>query len=248
MHTIKIIRGLGPLDARSVGRDALLRWTLLLPVLIALPMRLIVPTALTRANRLLHIDLLPYIPVVLGPALLLITPSMVGLVIGFLLLDQRDDGTLTALRVTPLPLPSYLVYRLLVPMLIGVVMTLIAFPSAGLTAVGLSGLVIAALVAAPLGPIMALVLAAFGENKVQGFALMKATSVFLIAPLVAYAVPANWQLAFGILPTYWPTRLLWSLQTGDSSAWLYASVGMSYGALLVLVLFRRFLAQLSSHT
>jgi fluoroquinolone transport system permease protein len=32
---------------------------------------------------------------------LLMTPMLAGIVVGFLLLDQRDDQTLTALQVTP---------------------------------------------------------------------------------------------------------------------------------------------------
>lgn len=38
-----------------------------------------------------------------------------GVVTGFLLLDERDDRTLTALQVTPLPLRAYIFYRVTVP-------------------------------------------------------------------------------------------------------------------------------------
>ena len=48
-------------------------------------------------------------------ALLLITPVLYGMVIGFLLLDQRDDQTLVALQVTPRE-PSSLATDLVKPM------------------------------------------------------------------------------------------------------------------------------------
>jgi fluoroquinolone transport system permease protein len=43
--------------------------------------------------------------------LVVVMPALVGMVIGFLLLDQRDDQTLAALQVTPLTLNGYLIYR-----------------------------------------------------------------------------------------------------------------------------------------
>ena len=48
----------------------------------------------------------------------LMVAGMVGTVVGFLLLDQRDDQTMTALLVTPLSLGDYLRYRMTLPMLV----------------------------------------------------------------------------------------------------------------------------------
>ena len=100
---LKLFAGLGPLDARTIGRDALLRWVLALPLLIILPMRLVLPAVLARIGAALGADLLPLYTPIASAALLLLTPVLYGMIIGFLLLDQRDDQTLVALQVTPLP-------------------------------------------------------------------------------------------------------------------------------------------------
>ena len=142
--------------------------------------------------------------------LLLLPPAICGMVVGFILLDQRDDHTLTALRVTPLPLTGYLVYRLAAPMLLGVGMTLIALPLAGLVPLGPLELLGLALAAAPLAPLTALFLAAFAANKVQGFALQKALGLFLIAPFLGTLLPPPWQAVLWLVPTYWPAALLWA--------------------------------------
>jgi fluoroquinolone transport system permease protein len=55
-----------------------------------------------------------------------------GAIIGFLVLDQRDDHTITALQVTPLTLSGYLGYRVAVPTLLGVLVTLFIIPVSGL--------------------------------------------------------------------------------------------------------------------
>ena len=48
MVFMKLFTGLGPLDARSIGRDSLLRWMLALPLLIVVPVRLVLPPLLVR--------------------------------------------------------------------------------------------------------------------------------------------------------------------------------------------------------
>ena len=66
---------------------------------------------------------------------------------------------------------------------------------------------LAALAAAPAAPLLALFLAAFARNKVQGFALMKAAGVVIWPPVAAVFVPMPWQLLFGVSPVYWPARV-----------------------------------------
>jgi fluoroquinolone transport system permease protein len=240
MNTLRIIRSRGSIDVLSIRRDALLRWLVVLPLLIALLMRIILPVIISRLEEALHFSLGNFYPAVAGYALLITAPVMCGMVIGFLLLDERDDRTLLALRATPLPLSGYLAWRLALPLLLSVVATLAAFSLAGLTQLSLPGLLICALAAAPFAPLVALALAVYAQNKVQGFALVKASGVFQMAPLVAYFVRAEWQPAFGLFPTYWPAKLFWTLQEGKAQAWLYLAAGLAYQVLLLRILLQRF--------
>ena len=142
-------------------------------------------------------------------------PMLVGCVVGFLLLDQRDDRTLTALQVTPLTIGGYLLYRTAVPMVLSVAMMMVSMALAGLVTMRVIPALLAALQAAPLAPLYALFVGAFAANKVQGFALMKATGVLAWAPLLAYFVTSGWQVAFGIDPLYWPVKVFWMLEAGE---------------------------------
>ena len=240
MHTLRVIRTLGAIDLRNVRRDPLLRWIVVLPLLIALPVRWVLPVAVRRISELIGVDLLEYYPLAMGYAMLLLAPILAGMVIGFLLLDQRDDRTLTALQVTPLPLNSYLTYRLLAPMLVSLGTTMIVLPAAGLVHVDVVLLATLALAAAPMAPLVAVALAAFAANKVQGFALVKMSGLFLIAPLGAYFAPPRWEWAFAVVPTYWPAKVLWTMDTGGAQAWVYLLGGLAYQALLLWLLLRRF--------
>ena len=234
------LRTLGALDVKSLGRDGLLRGMLVLPLVIALAARLALPVVLQRLEASLDIDLLVYYPRIMSSALLLITPVIYGGVIGFLLLDQRDTRILMALQVTPLSLKRYLLERLAAPMLISLVLTPVALVAAGLAQLPLPALMLPVLAAVPLAPLCALMLVAFAENKVQGLALVKGTSLAMIAPLGASWVPVPWRWAFGLLPTYWPVRLSDELLTAQPTPWWPLLGGLLLDGILIGLLLRRF--------
>ena len=240
MHTLRVVRTLGAIDVRNVRRDPLLRWIVVLPLLIALPVRWGLPLIVQRISGLVGVDLLAYYPLAMSYALLLLAPVLAGMVIGFLLLDQRDDRTLSALQVTPLPLNGYLTYRLAAPMLVSMGTTVIVLPVAGLVEVDVRILMAISLAAAPMAPLVAVALASFAANKVQGFALVKMSGLFLIAPLGAYFAPPRWEWAFAVVPTYWPAKVLWTISAEGANAWLYLLLGLAYQMLLLWLLLRRF--------
>ncbi len=240
MTVLSILQSLGPIDAKNIRRDELLRWIIFAPVLMALLIRLLFPIILVRAGEILQFDLMPYYEPVTSFMIMLLTPYLAGLVIGFLLLDQRDDGTLTALQVTPLSLNGYLLYRLTMPMLLSIVMTLVAAPLSGVVNIGFGKLVLTAVCAAPFAPIFALLLASLAQNKVQGFAITKVAGIILVPPLLAYFITAPWTIILGIFPTYWPAMTLWSAQANDPTFWFYWGAGLVYQAVVLALLTRRF--------
>ncbi|NNJ09222.1 hypothetical protein EKD04_002655 [Chloroflexales bacterium ZM16-3] len=241
MQTIRLIRALGPLDARSVLRDPLLRWMIILPLAFALALRGAIPALLAQVMARLPftIDIGPHYLPLMSYALLLIAPMLAGVVLGFLLLDLRDDGVLEALRVGPQRLRGYLLYRLALPTLVGLLLTPALFLVAGLPAGGPAGLALAAVGAAPMAALYALLLGAIAQNKVQGIALMKLSGLLFILPALSRYLPAIWQLPLALVPTYWPARLLWALQAGAPEAWLYLIGSLLYPPLICALLLRR---------
>lgn len=236
---MKALRALGPIDVKNIGRDPLLRWLIFYPLLIAALLRWGAPFLARRLAEQGQFELAPYHPLLMG-FVLVMTPMLAGIIIGFLLLDQRDDQTLAALQVTPLTLNGYLLYRITMPLILSLVMTVMIFPLAGLVEIEFLPLLLAALGAAPLAPLYALGVAAFAANKVQGFAVTKALGVLLVFPALAWFVPLPWQLAFGLVPLYWPVKLYWLLQAGQPYAWLYGLGGWLYQFGLLALLLRRF--------
>jgi fluoroquinolone transport system permease protein len=218
MVTLRTFRALGRIDIGSVLTDPMLRGLALVPLMAALAIRLLLPAVAARVGALAGVDLGWLVAPLSGYAVVGIAPLIAGSVVGFLLLDQRDDRTLLALRVTPMPFGLYLAYRLAAPSLVAVVAILAAVAVAGGLGLGPTEALLAALASAPLAPVAALALVAFARNKVQGAALMKAASILLMAPLASFFLPAGWGLALSALPTYWVARSTWALQSGEA-AW-----------------------------
>ena len=240
MRAAAVFRALGPIDARAISRDSMLVWMFFLPLGIGLLMRFGLPPAGELLQGRFGFDLGPYHRLVGSYLLILLPPMLVGLVTGFLLLDERDDQTLSALLVTPLSLESYLLYRIGTPLLLCTGMSVCALSLSGLLELPWLPLLPVLLLAASEGPIMALFLASFAANKVQGFAVMKALGAPLALPVLAWFAPLPLQLWAGLIPTYWPLRAYWS--ASDPGA-LYAAslaIGFATHAAILWWLVRRF--------
>ncbi|MBR9991210.1 MAG: hypothetical protein KFH98_15720 [Gemmatimonadetes bacterium] len=242
---MSLVRTLAGVDALQVRRDPLLRWVVAVPLFIAVAARAVLPPLLARLEARVDLPLVAYYDPIMGVALLLLVPMLVGMVTGFLLLDQRDDRTITAVQVTPLPLRTYVAFRLAAPMVLSIVMTLLTLPLAGVGAPGPLPLLVVTLAASPAAPLYAMVLAAFATNKVQGFALIKVVGAITTLPAFALFMDGPAKLLLGVVPTWWPTRLYWSLTGADAGpAWLFALGALIYASVLVIALWRRFMRRL----
>jgi hypothetical protein len=204
--------GLGALadaDTRLVWRDPLLKWVLLLPIGLALVLRVLMPKVHDALVMAAGFEASPYYPLVMG-GYLMTAPGIVGMVVGFLLLDEQDAHTLTALRVTPLSMRRYLAYRIAVPLLVAMASTLVGYLLIGVTPLPFASLLAISSVGALSAPLLALVLAAAAPNKVAGLALVKVLNGVNLLPVAAFFLPVPLQYVAGVIPTYWPMRAFWS--------------------------------------
>jgi fluoroquinolone transport system permease protein len=242
MRLLALARSAAGVDWKNVRRDDLLAGVGIAPFALALAFRLGLPPLGALLDRELGFDLAPYHPL-LASFYLLLAPSMAGMVTGFLLLDERDGGVLTALRVTPIPLAGYLAVRLAAPLLVGGLVTVAGYPLAGIAPLPLADLAPLALVAALNAPATALFLAAFADNKVTGFALVKILNTIAFVPIAAWFVGPPWQLLAGLVPTFWPLKMTWVAAAGGPYGLYLAPALAAYGAATALLL-RRFGARL----
>jgi fluoroquinolone transport system permease protein len=234
MHAL---RALAATDARNIRRDTLLRFLLLYPWVLGLLLRWLVPFATERLAG--QVDLVPHYNLIIAYFGILVTPQLSGLLIGFLLLDERDDRTLSALQVTPLSMNTYVGYRLALPVLVSIASTYLVLWLMNVGTISYEKLLPIALLAALEAPIFGLMLVAVAKNKVQGLALMKAMGIFSLAPIAAWFVAEPWQYWLGVVFTYWPAKAFWQMMDGEPMG-LSLGVGCLLHLAILALLLRRF--------
>ncbi|MQM26142.1 ABC transporter permease [Glycomyces albidus] len=230
-------------DARSIRRDSLLLGVAAGPFMYAAAMWFL--PALTRyLDRDHGFDLVPYHALVLSAFVVIGPVAVLGAVCGLLLIEDKDQRTLAALRITPAPPSSYPLYR---------AGTTIAATALSLTAsMALTGQIEAEVVAASV-PVTLLCglnaaavgfgLAALAHNKVEALALIRAIGLLLFGlPLVPFFYDHPALIAFGAIPTYWPAKAFWEIWDGGNP-WPYLAAGALYAGSLAWWLLRRLASQ-----
>jgi fluoroquinolone transport system permease protein len=233
-------------DLRSVRRDSLLAGVASVPLVMVAALRWGLPRVGEWLLEVHGFDLTPYHPLVLGLFLLLNLPLLFGLLVAFLFLEEREAGTLDALRVTPLTTGVFTGYRLSAATILSVLFTLGCLGLSGmLEPVALLPLLPAVLLSGLLAPVVALVVVAFAENRVEGMAVGKALGVLIVGPLAVYLTAAPWTRLLGVLPSYWPAVAFWSALRGEPHG-LELAVGLVYSCLLIAFLHRRLIGTIGS--
>ena len=239
LGNMKSIRGLVRSDIRNASRDSTSVFMIAYPFILAVVLRWLIPVATAGLSARFNIDLSQYNPLIVTFFGLLIMPQLFGSILGFLLLDERDDNTLTALQVTPLSTASFFGYRLLQPAILTILATLLTVPLLNIYDISIWRLLPIALVMAMGAPIYGLMLASLANNKVQGLAILKGLGIFLLGPMLAWFVAEPWASLFGIFPNYWPAKAFWLLLEGQTY-WGYLLVGILVSVVWIVLLFRNF--------
>ncbi len=149
-----------------------------------------------------------------------ITPMMMGFVLGFQLLLEREANLLTAISVTRLGLHRYILLRLGVYGLVGLVLTVVIHQLLGLVVLPLWQVVCIALLSLPLLGLSLLLLMRLAKNLVEGFAAMKGLGFLISVPIVVVLfVPMPWYWLAGILPTFWTIAGYDAIAAGQALGW-----------------------------
>lgn len=227
-------------DLKSIRRDSILGGVACGPFGYALAMWLL-PAVTRMLQRQYGFDLNPYHTLVISAFVVVGPVAVLGALCGLMLLDDKDQHTMAALRVTPVPAGAYPLYR--------ATMTVAVTALSIVAALALTGQIPARLLlhSIPIGlvcgfgaAVVGLLMAAVAGNKVEGLAVIRAIGLLLFGiPLFAWWVGSPAQILFGLLPTYWPAKAFW-LAANGAPYWPYIVGGLAYNGVLVLLLLRRF--------
>lgn len=241
MNQLLHYRTLGGLldgDRRLIGRDPTLLLSVCAPLIMIVVFRFGLPVVSRALAERAGFDLIPYYPLI-AAFVLLLQPMLLGMVSGFLMLDDRDEGVLSAIAITPLAHTGYLLYRMIVPVVASVAAAYIVLAGINLTPFSYVKTLPLAVMAGFEAPLMALFLIAFSGNKVEGMALSKVGGFAVTLPVaVVVLVPWPYELLGGVAPAYWVVKGFIA-QHGDWPAYgSFLAAGFAVHALALAVLWR----------
>lgn len=194
-------------DIRQIVRDPIMLVLLFVPVILIVVFKMILIFLLPLLIVHTGINPEPYYGYLLSFSLLLIA-GMLGIVTGFLMIDERDGNIAELMAVTPLGRTGYLVNRLSFAGLVTMAYSFLAIYT-------LNVLHVSFLTALLLSFLMVLYTAIFGlilfnsaDDKVKGLTFAKALNALAFFAFTDL-FQLQWLTAFSwIFPPYWITAIM----------------------------------------
>jgi hypothetical protein len=220
-------------DIRMVFRDPLLCLMPFVPFLAVGALRLFLPPVSMLLAKATGFELMEYAALV--RVVVILFPGMFyGMIAGFLLLDDRDDGVSSYWSVTPVGRAGYLSVRLGLFSALAFVVGVAIGPVLGMGQLSPSVDIGVALLGAAQVAFVALLLAAFAANKVEGLSILKVLSGLDLAP-VAIMLTLPVRAAAWPFPQYWAAEFALGLAIPPAPALAIGVItsGLWIGALMV---------------
>jgi len=211
-------------DLLQIRKDPMLLLSIAVPFLIWAVMQFGFPALQNLISVEFSFDIVPYYEQA-GIFLLSVIPMMFGMVYGFMLLDERDAGIISAISVTPLGRIGYLRLRLGIPMIFSFIASVLFCRLLGLgSQLNFFQLLFLCSILTLNAPILVLFLGAFADNKVEGMAIAKGFGVLLSAMLIDFVVPAPWNWLGIYSPLFWFERAFLSQNISDFVTYTFISL------------------------
>lgn len=160
-----------------------------------------------------------------------------GFLVGFLLLGEKEDHTLAAVRVTPLPFSLYTGYRIGMSAFVAFVSIIYLAFATGYCQLPLWQLLPIAVGGSLTAPLAALFYATFAADKVQGLALTKFGGIAGLSILMGFFAPEPWQWLLGVFPPFLVAKSYWMALDGRMLFWIPLLIGalLQLGLLAMLI-------------
>jgi len=226
-------------------RDPMTRFMLFYPVIFGLVGRYGLPSIAENAGFSIENNA-DYIIA----ALTLMMPMVYGALIGFSILDDRDDHIFNSIRITPLNLNSYLLFRLALVYCLSFTACFFVMWFVQIGPLNENNMILISFLAAFSAPLTGLLINLFATNKIEGFAIMKLTGIIILLPVISLYFTDAKELFFAFIPAFWPGKIISTLVRSESNMLLtlntYFWIGLLYSIVLNIVMYRSFNHKLSA--
>jgi fluoroquinolone transport system permease protein len=171
-------------------------------------------------------------------------PSMLfGMLVGFIILDERDEDIISYISVTPVGRKGYFLYKIFISSFASFIFFYITVYATNLAGLPFIYSVPLALMVALEAPFASFFLAVYSENKVEGLAMGKILGIMYVAPFAAYFVKSDLQYIAGVLPPFWIAKAFFSIPDNSYAYISYVLIGIIVHAVFLAFIVKKFLGQ-----
>jgi fluoroquinolone transport system permease protein len=166
-----------------------------------------------------------------------VTAATPSYLIGFVMLDERDENVHTIYRVLPLPGGYILRCRIVFMIIAGFVFSLLVLALNGVTTQGSLATLLSAFLFSLVPPVLTFTMVSFAHNKIEAATFYKGLNMALILPVVSFFVGGIWGWFFGIIPFFWTFKAFMAVAEPGLFA-LYFVVSAIFHFVLMIILFK----------
>jgi len=173
--------------------------------------------------------------------LLLIMPMLAGMLTALNIVEDKSEGTIRAISVTPTSTTAYIIAKSLTGMLIALVLTIVSLMITGFYFVNIGLVLLVALASTFLTMAIGFVQGVTSKDVMEAASSMKMIMLPMAASVIGNElVTGNWQIFFYWSPFYWAYRANEVILSGNGGGWnlvLYVGIiiaicGAAYALLL----------------
>ncbi|MDA3935865.1 MAG: ABC transporter permease, partial [Actinomycetota bacterium] len=177
------------------------------------------------------------ISVRLVPVIMFYALVMAGIFVpGSSLVEEKENGTLMAILVSPVKASEVLVAKWSLGVILATVMSIVTLLLNNAMGSRPLEVFVVVLLAAALTSVIGLLVGVVSKNSTMLFGLIKGTGLFLFAPVIFYIWPDLPQWIAKIFPLYWIIEPVWQVSVmGESISTVWFEMGVALAITVVLI-------------
>ncbi|MBN2847791.1 MAG: ABC transporter permease [Coriobacteriia bacterium] len=169
------------------------------------------------------------ISVRLVPVIVFYALVIAGLFVpGSNIVEEKEQGTLMAMLVTPVKTAEVLVAKWLLGVILAMILAVVTLALNGAVGPNWFHVVIVVFVAAMLSAMLGVVAGVFAKDSSIMFGIVKGTGIFLFAPALFYIFPEWPQWIAKLFPLYWIINPIWQVSVmGESISTVWGEIAVA---------------------
>lgn len=222
-------------DWKQISREPMMMILFLCPLLIAIVFRLLAEFLLPFVFEHFQLSFSPYKPYALTLALTF-CPLMLGVVMGFLMMDDKDAKIIELMSVTPLTRRGYIQNRMAFTGFATIVHTSLCYVIMGQYIFGILSFIAMLFILCMLAAAVGLVFFSIADDKVKGLTYAKGLNLIVVFAFADLLKGNFIKVSASLFPTYWIAEIV---QQPDQTGGFLAAAASGVAWLLLIALVGR---------